>query len=213
MLKFSDYFDTYAHVNPIWASKRGSYRPGFNEASARENGLIRVTKGNDIYGLYPMVEAECKKRSIDMPAVYLDTKNDPELINVVDTGGSQPQAYAIAFSEQHIKSLNKGFFSILNIGAFKQLIQGAKKYLVAHEIKHLYQDNPKNSAEHHAIEYDADRAGINSSGLSGGLYYLWFSTSLREFFTDYEEHPSDFKRLKAMREHAKTLEERACDHS
>lgn len=220
MIKFSDYFDSYANVSPkrLEAQNMG-LSPGLSVRYAKQHGLTRVTSQSHPE-LHSLVVDECKRRSIglprpiDLPAIYVGTLKD------VGGGGAEQRSYSIIFDE--------GLLDVLNVNE--------KKYLVAHEIKHLYQGHPNTCDEHHAVEYDSDRAGLESAGPiavvsyfckvtslkrgdghNGFLKILWSSKDEREYLDDEDEqkHPSNFKRLRAMGAHSavKFIEERACGRS
>lgn len=170
MLQLTDYFGKYAHVHPDWVAflrhcesegliASSGFSPHELEGYLNKSGepaLIQVDETN-FPRLYKAARAECGFRGIPLPAIYVDTTGE----------GSGGRAYADRYAF-HIER------DLIPFLSDKEL-----RWIVAHEIKHLYQGGSETPEESLEAEDYSDRAAVES--------------------TDYETAVSFFQKLAAFK--------------
>lgn len=154
MSDLGSYFNSYAKVAPQWAKfvheQHAKGRPAFSgfdldETNIKEDGtpeLIEITADN-YPQIYRQLHEECDLRDVYAPTCYVDTTGR------LSGGQAYPGAYAIAIDDD-----------LQEISSEKEL-----RWLIAHELKHLYQADSDNLDDIKKLEDDADRSGVESVGI------------------------------------------------
>lgn len=178
-----------------------------------DNGSKMFVRANaDNYPkLYKAVVEECEFRGIPLVPCYIDLTGNTRLgraLSAIHSFLVEENAYNL-FSKEELRAL------------------------AAHEIKHLYQKSPYNEEESRLNEYDCDRSAVESTSYKTIQSYTHKAASMlildklpkpiaklahvfHKTFPNFvaencwvmlldKWHPSPAHRMKAMREHEKTL--------
>ena len=147
MSEFSSYFGSYAHANPVWSEfvedceTRGKIAwPGYEPEQQESLGLVEVTSEN-YPKIYSALVKECEFRDISMPACYVDPTGN------TDVGWATRENYTVAINE-----------SLHDICTEEEL-----RWLIAHEVKHLFQATSDDLDECKLAEIDADKCAVEST--------------------------------------------------
>ncbi len=164
------YFGSYAKVAPAWAEfvkhcdeKGMKAMPGFrsedlNEWKNKDGSpqLIEVNEQN-YPKIYKALHEECEFRKIPVPACYVNTSGK-------GGGGS-------AWQDFYAISIEEFFYDFCN--------ERELRWIVAHEIKHLYHPQYKTPEEACLAEDDCDRAGVEAAGYEAAVSYFQKLTAFK----------------------------------
>lgn len=208
-VQLSAYFNNYNYQSPL----RAEYlcNPESEQFWFENHSDYTKVTANNYPKLYLAILDECKFRGIETPDCYIDNSGACRLAY------ADSEAYAIFVEPKAYKSFN----------------QDEMRALVAHEIKHLYQGEPKNNKECRQNEIDADRAAVESTDYTTIRSYVHKAAALmidemipescqslahkfHETFPNLvsenfwlridEQHPSPAARMKAMHDWENTLQ-------
>ena len=219
---FKSYFGSYAKISPLRLCKMKAAEDGpeigYNGEIIEQpdvpycNPDLFVEMDRQKHErVYRLLEEECALRGVECPRLFEDVKR------TVGVAFNFPGLYAISLSS-----------SELEVSSDAEL-----RSLLAHEVKHLYQDIGSTPEEKRAAELDADRAAVESAGYEANLSFmmrivesrieqsskLWVFKGLvqklnemypRQFAEHYyfdrnENYPSMAQRLREMRRYEAQL--------
>lgn len=151
--EFTSYFNSYAKRNPLslpmFSQESGALTVRGRKRLAQEP-LIDM-RGAAAKRLSDALLSECAEHDISIP-IMLAVPSD------------QPDSFATALQDLYSLAFNPTLSRIFSDVELRAM--------VAHEVKHLYQDTAKTVEERYATEFDADRAMVRAVGYEAAAGFL-----------------------------------------
>lgn len=171
MSSFTKYLGSYERRSPLFTERIRKLQRGRPEDLESEKryqqsfaAMTKVTASN-----YPLlnevINEECAFRKIERPDCYMDHSLG-KASSLLTGGQAHPDSYTIFMQPDFCEMLNKAELRWLVAHEIKHLYQGRSKYMMANN--HTPADGRYNSemARYRILEseHDSDRAGIESAG-------------------------------------------------